>query len=567
MTKPNLILLLTDQQHTPRQWPDDPAWLANLLPAEAELRRTALSFTRGYCASSMCSPSRATMMTSRWPAEHGVELTLTHALPGEAKPGGWRPQPQHAPDTLGKVIRNQELPASYRARMVATNLMRRPDGGDLQRPLDPSLPSLARVLERAGYTTTLKGKWHLTNPLGGGEWTERDSEHLERVYGLHGWVPPDAGENTDHRNFGGGNAGRSHEGWDEDFIRQTEEFLADPPPEPWALIVSLVNPHDVLGYPGTYAQGGFRPSEWADLTDIGLPETIDEDLSRKPTGHALMALSMGSVLGPLNTREQQLDYVRFYAHLQRLVDTKVARLLKALGDADDPTSLRSKTVILRTSDHGEMGLAHGGIRQKAFNAYDETLNVPFVVSNPTLFPTAMETDAPACLADILPTLAGIAGVDTREDDLRGEDLRPVLAHHARPERERLDATGVDLSTVAEHPAPSPSVQDAIHFTFDDHSSGSAFNDVQPPPNRLRTIRTMDAMYTVYVDPLGRAAPQFEMYDTERDPLQVDNLVDRDTGVARSPSDAPMRRELHERLVQMMDERRTTPPPAAGLPAA
>ena len=50
-----------------------------------------------------------------------------------------------------------------------------------------------------------------------------------------------------------------------------------------------------------------------------------------------------------------------------------------------PASMRSRTVIVRTSDHGELGLAHGGMRQKMFNVYEEALRVPFVVSSPAHF--------------------------------------------------------------------------------------------------------------------------------------------------------------------------------------
>ena len=56
-----------------------------------------------------------------------------------------------------------------------------------------------------------------------------------------------------------------------------------------------------------------------------------------------------------------------------------------------------------------MGLSHGGLRQKAFNAYEETINVPLVVSNPVLFPDAAETDALASLVDVLPTLLSLGG--------------------------------------------------------------------------------------------------------------------------------------------------------------
>ncbi len=62
---------------------------------------------------------------------------------------------------------------------------------------------------------------------------------------------------------------------------------------------------------------------------------------------------------------------------------------------------------MRCADHGEMGLSHGGLRQKAFNAYEETINVPIVVSNPVLFPKPVETDALASLVDLLPTVLSL----------------------------------------------------------------------------------------------------------------------------------------------------------------
>ena len=64
---------------------------------------------------------------------------------------------------------------------------------------------------------------------------------------------------------------------------------------------------------------------------------------------------------------------------------------------------------MRCSDHGEMGLSHGGLRQKMFNAYEETIRVPLVFSNPLLFPRARETDALASLVDVLPTMLALAG--------------------------------------------------------------------------------------------------------------------------------------------------------------
>jgi arylsulfatase A-like enzyme len=261
-------------------------------------------------------------------------------------------------------------------------------------------------------------------------------------------------------------------------------------------------------------------------------------------------------MGPLRNREMQLDYVNFYAYLHRLVDAKLGRLVGALGDPGDPGSLRSRTVVVRCADHGEMGLSHGGLRQKMFNVYEETLNVPLVFSNPHLFPSETRTDALASLIDLLPTMLTLAGRDV-PDDLRGHDLTPVLAAAADP-RARGNGNGVDLSPVSAHPAPAASVQDAIHFTYDDHQAGTATRNAPGQPNRVRAVRTERTKYALYFDPEGRASSEYELYDLERDPLEVDNLVNVRTGEPRSSNARALRQELDEQLELAMQECGTAP---------
>lgn len=538
---PNLLLILTDQQRQPRHWPEDPEWLEALIPADTELARTGVTFTEACTATCMCSPSRASLLTGRWPAEHGVTLTLTQ--------GGARPNPKYALNAVREAIksaRRGEISTSKALKSVVNGAIRRPNGGAGENDLNPETPNLSSVLKRAGYRTILKGKWHLSQPLGE-DWEDEDGPELDRKYGIEGWEPPDAGENLEPSHFGGGtNSGASKEGYDEDFTRQAEKFLADPPDEPWALIVSLVNPHDVLAYPSTFSEGGYSPSEWADMDQIQLPTTVNENLGNKPSVHALINIGQASFIGGLN-REQQLDYCRFYAHLHRLADSKVARIVEALGDPEDPDSLRSKTVVVKTSDHGEMGMSHGGMRQKMFVAYDETVNVPLIVSNPVLFPEGSTTEAPASLCDLLPTFAALAGVDTSGDGIRGRDLTPVLAQAAHPRPEALAASRVDLASVAEHAAPADSVQDHVLFTFDDHQAGSAYQDVSPQPNRIRAVRSKEAMYAVYFDPSGKEESEFELYHMTRDPDQVNNLVNRDNGRVSNADDAALLLRMREAL--------------------
>ena len=100
---PNIVLLITDQQRATRHWPEDPGWLRELMPNEAELARTGLSFTNAFCNTAMCSPSRSTLFTGLYPARHGVPLTLTAAdlKPDPAQHAGGNPRADRDPPAPG----------------------------------------------------------------------------------------------------------------------------------------------------------------------------------------------------------------------------------------------------------------------------------------------------------------------------------------------------------------------------------------------------------------------------------------------------------------------------------
>jgi arylsulfatase A-like enzyme len=559
---PNLLLLITDQQRRPRHWPEEPGWLRELMPNDSELARTGLTFNIAFCTTAMCSPSRATLLSGRYPAEHGVKLTLTAA--------DLRPDPRNLPAvaaTMRSILRDHEAPRSRVLRQFARGALRLDHSAGGEPELPAAIPSLGHLLGSQGYRVSYKGKWHLTHPLGGegsllGGWSERDAARLERAYGFSDWEAPDAGENAKAAHFGGGIAGEG-EGWDEVYTAQVERWLAQRSlAEPFCLVVSLVNPHDVLGYPASFRAGGYTDDSFREL-GVELPATVDENMSGKPGAHSLMRLGMDAYLGPLRDRREQLDYVNFYAYLHRLVDEKIGRILGALGDPGDPESLRSSTVIVRCADHGEMGLSHGGLRQKTFNAYEETINVPLVVSNPVLFPRPAETEALASLVDVLPTMLNLAGGEAPVNGLRGRDLSPVIAAAAEPERERVGRSPVDLSPVLDHHSPQATVQDAIHFTYDDHQAGTAMREAPGQPNRIRAIRTATEKYAVYFDPAGRAAREYEMYDLDRDPIERDNLLGVRSGTPLVSGDAARAAALEERLGEAVREAGTSGP---GFPA-
>ncbi|MCB0831168.1 MAG: hypothetical protein KDB64_09600, partial [Solirubrobacterales bacterium] len=142
--------------------------------------------------------------------------------------------------------------------------------------------------------------------------------------------------------------------------------------------------------------------------------------------------------------------------------------------------------------------------------------------NPQMCPEPRRTTAPASLCDVLPTMADFAGVDTTGLELRGHSLVPVLE------------------------GKEESVQEGTLFTYDDHQSGTAYRDVNPSANRIRAWRTPEATYAIYLHPHG-GQPEFELYDRTRDPDQVDNLVDRDSGRALNPADRELVEKMREGL--------------------
>ena len=472
--RPNILIIITDQEHYPRYWPA--GWADANLPNRKRIADRGLTFTRAFCNSCMCSPSRSTLFTGLYPAQHGVTATLT-------------------------------------------------SGGPIS-PFEPQLPrdiqNMARMLASAGYNVQYRGKWHLSKGRDGGKPSATDVA----AYGFQGWVEPDSGENVDPEGFGGGVANH-----DTAYAQQAADFLATQTPEstaerPFALIVSFVNPHDVLAYPRTidddavYAAVSDKYEQGIEWTD--LPSRNEQLLTNnKPTAHAQTLLFLAAGLGPLKPppAPDYRNYVNLYAYLLKLVDGHIGTVLDAL----EAQGLWESTVVIRTSDHGELGLAHGGLRQKMFNAYHEAINIPLTIANPVLFPTPQSTTALASLVDVMPTLATLAEV---------------------PERDAWIFKGVDLTPVLHNPASS--AQDAVLFMFDDENAGSPFpQPIVRQPNHIRAIFDGRWKYVRYFDPAGVEPPQYELYDHENDPFEMQNLAGQDTA---------KQAEMAEKLAELEAER-------------
>ncbi len=150
--------------------------------------------------------------------------------------------------------------------------------------------------------------------------------------------------------------------------------------------------------------------------------------------------------GEIDTPEKRRAYLNFYGNLMKASDGYLVDVLGAL----EANGLMDDTLVVRTSDHGEMGLTHGGMRQKNFNFYEETLRVPMVYSNPKLYPKPHTSDALVSHVDLLPTMANLV---------------------AAPKSARANWEGVDYSKLVLRPTPERSTQDYVVFTYDDYQSG------------------------------------------------------------------------------------------------
>ena len=298
---------------------------------------------------------------------------------------------------------------------------------------------------------------------------------------------------------------------------------------------SLVNPHDVLGYPGLLPARRLRGARSSAASACRCRRASTRTCARSPpcTRSRGWAWTTTSARSPDLQAKQ--DYVDFYAYLHRVVDRQIGRLLRALGPPEEEDSLRSRTIVIRTSDHGEMGLSHGGLRQKIFNAYEETIRVPLVISNPRLFPQPRESDALVSLLDILPTFLGIAGPGNRPQALDGEDLAPLIYGHAA------------------------AVRDAVLFTYDDHQAGTALQEASGQPNRVRCVRDERFKYAVYLDPDGRAQPEYELYDLHEDPLEMRNLVEVRGGRPRERRHEELRERMAAILARLCTDSGTLSP--------
>ena len=532
--RPNILLIMTDEERYPPPYEDAGVvrFRRDHLPAREQLRSSGVELHRHYAASTACAPSRASLFTGQYPSLHGVVATDGLAKSANDPAMGW---------------------------------------------LDPDgVPTMGDWFRAAGYRTHYRGKWHISRadlvPVGShlGLGTNdkdgrvlpdmvelyRRADRLNR-FGFSGWIgrephgadPSDLGLTKDPI-------------FAEQVCGLFDELAADRHDEqPWLAVASFVNPHDIAFSGAGWELLGL-PAIGEQVPDIAEPPSQADGFDGRPDAHRLFHDLWPQLLYPQPADNQ---YRRLYLWLHQLVDRAIERILGALDDS----GMAEETVIVFTSDHGDLVGAHGGMQQKWYNAFDESIRVPLLVSGPGITDAPGGFDLPTSHVDLLPTLLGLAGVES------ASLLEAVAEHHI----EAREPVGRDLSPLLTGDASVAA--DPIYFNTEDQISqglrttnrftNEPFTPVGPPANVESVIAPLpgdsdgghlwklshyyerlddwDTAHGLQVPATEPAAAQWELYDLDADPEERVNL-------AESP-DAPVA-TLQAVLAATRSERRLAP---------
>jgi arylsulfatase A-like enzyme len=352
------------------------------------------------------------------------------------------------------------------------------------------------VLGQAGYQTAYIGKWHL--------WANQFGNHDDPV---NAYIPP----GPYRLGFNGFWAGYNfhHTYQDMYYYKDTPERInfkgyepdiqtdlamdwlqqASQGDQPFAMFLSYGTPHD----PWTEDN---VPAEFLKRFE-NMPFSLPENYLPENDPHGDAWAQMSSEDRQFLTRRMKV----YYAMIANL-DMNVGRLLKAL----DESGLRENTILVFTSDHGEMFGAHGRQAKNIF--YEEAIRVPFLIRWPGGLAGGRKSDLLLNTPDIMPTLLGLMGLPVPQA-VEGGDFSQCL--HGKCENEPEIALLQGMGCTARW-------EDGYEW---------------------RALRTKQYTYAVYLSDRSEL-----LFDHQADPLQMHNLIG-------DPAHAALLVKFREQLQQKM----------------
>ena len=355
--RPNILWICTDQQRF-----DTIACLGNShirTPNIDSLAAGGVAFTHAFAQAPVCTPSRASFLTGRYPRTTGARRN------GQAIP---------ADEVLvTKMLADEGYDCGLSGKLHIAPCQKR-----VEKRIDD------------GYRVF---HWsHDPHP----NWEENEYQQWLKAKGI---VWKDIYQPKGRKAFAGAPAEHHQTTWCTD---RAIDFMKEKREGPWLMSVNIFAPHHPFDPPGEYLER-YDPDKLPD------PAYVEGELDNKPVFQQVDhdGAYGGMLLGfsKMSPRERREVTAAYYAMIEQ-VDDNVGRLLKCL----DETGQRDNTIVIFMSDHGEL-LGDHGMYLKGPHMYDCSIRVPLVISWPGRFKAGLRSDALVELVDIVPTLLGALGME------------------------------------------------------------------------------------------------------------------------------------------------------------
>lgn len=366
--------------------------------------------------------------------------------------------------TFTQCISNYPVCSPYRGILMTGRWPYQTGIIDNAFPLRQSEFSLGEAFERAGYHTGYVGKWHLDARGTEGLSLKPEGEGRHGFTEWHGWYGTNDHQSSSTTFDPVSGKERMPPGYNAtNMTHDAVSFVERNRSQPWMLILSWNPPHPPYD------------DAPADLKK----KYPDGDMQLRPNSVATVQQGVGRRVSEIRT-----DLTGYNAHIEG-IDIEMARLLRTL----DETGQADNTIVVYTSDHGEMMGSHNRTGKRV--PHEESCKVPFIVRAPGT-QLNRKTDAMLGAIDIYPTLCGLAGIPVPATCM-GQDLSGVIR-------------GENIQ--------GPEHQFLMHIAKSNARGGA--NHPAPIYRGIRTKR-----HTYACGEIGRWC----LYDNQEDPFQQHNLAD------------------------------------------
>jgi arylsulfatase A-like enzyme len=355
--------------------------------------RAGVSFTNGYDGNATCAPSRAAIMTGRYPTRFGFEFTpapvaFERMVGTEAEPGALV-----KPRFFGDRVKDMPPGSVHGAQAV----------NSLRVPLGETF--IAAVLRDQGYHTLHLGKWHLGGTKGARPEDKGFDESLGFMAGASMYLPESDAQ-----------VENSKQPWD-----PIDRFLW--PNLPYAVQYNGSNLFAPKGY----------------MTDYLTGEAV-KAIGANRNRPFFLYFAPNAVHTPLQATKADYDALpqikdhrlRVYGAMVRNLDRNVGLILQALKDQ----GLDKNTLVIFTSDNGGAGYIGLPDINKPYRGWKSTffeggIHSPFFMRWPGVIAANSRFAAPVAHVDIFATAASAAGAKVPADRvIDGVDLLPYLSGKA-----------------------------------------------------------------------------------------------------------------------------------------